>query len=158
MLSCDNLCEGTYHVLLLERGNDVTLKIFRHEITAVSVRAFGKHVVNENLAAKVTVKILLIFIGGATGLRHLCTGRSGSERLIDGLVQLRFDCLAALHTLDFVGKTVEVFLHIGVGVIVLSGENTHAVSVGIEETFHRVPQLCSFVSEFSNCHNQILLY
>ena len=158
VLSGDNLCEGTDHVFLFKRGNNVTLKIFRHEIAAIGIGALGQHIVNENLAAKMTVKILFVFVGSSSGLGHLSTGRSRSERLIDGLVQFRFDCLTALHTLDFIGKTVEVALHIGVGVIVLSGENTHAVSVGVEETFHRIPQLCSFVSEFSNCHNQILLY
>lgn len=75
MLRGDYLGKGTDHVLFLKSGHDVALEILRHEVAAVSVHALGQHVVNENLAAKVAVEVLLIGIGRATCLVGL-DGRS----------------------------------------------------------------------------------
>lgn len=157
MLRGDDLGKGTDDVLLLKSGHDVALEILRHEVAAVSVRTLGQHVVNENLAAKVAVEVLLVGIGRMSGLVGL-DGRSpfGSlgDRLVHGLVQFRFDGVPALHALDLVGEAVQVMLHLGVGGVILRGKDAHVVPVGIEESLHRVPQLGSLVSHLCNSHDK----
>ena len=110
MLSLDDLRHRADHILLYEQHQDFTLKILRHEITAVCVRALGEDVVDEHLAAQVAVKILFVGIGGAASFLGFMPPRASevSDRVCPQACSVRFDGFAALHTLDLVGHGVEI--------------------------------------------------
>lgn len=156
MMRGDHLGNTTDHVLLVQRGHDVVLKIRRNKESAVHIRAGGEHVVKQGLAAQVTTEVLLIRIRCSAGLPvHLCRlfGSSG-QGCAHGLVEFGLVRVAALHTLDLVGQGVEFRFHLGIGRVVLCGQHAHIVSVGIEKTFHGVPQSGSLVAKFSNVHEK----
>ena len=88
MMRSDDLGKTTDHVLLVQRGHDVVLKIRRNKESAVHVRAGGEHVVKQSLAAQVATEVLLIRIRRSARLpvhlRRLFG--SGGQGLAHGLV------------------------------------------------------------------------
>ena len=50
------------------------------------------------------------------------------------------------------GKIVQILFHICIGGVILCRKHTLVISVGIQETLHGIPQLCSLLSHFNDSH------
>ena len=153
MVRGDDLGKGSEHVHLVQTGDDLLLKLFGHEVAAVLVNAFGKNVVQRGLAAQMPAEVLLVGGGRTTGLFRLGRLiRLLGDGLVDRLGEFGLAGFPALHALDLVGQVVQILLHVGVGGIVVSGQDALVIPVGIEEALHRVPQGGALGTKFVHSH------
>ena len=155
----DDLAQTAHHIFLLERVHDELLKLGGDEIATVGIHALGEHIVEHPLAAQMQTEVLAVSVrrSAGFGFTDRFLGLLGDGRGY-GLCKLCGNGVAALHASDLIGEIIQLLLHIDINGVVLSGQNALIIAVGVEETFHRGPQLGALFAQFNDRHIEIPPY
>ena len=149
---------GADDAVLSEPLDQRVFKLVRNQITAFSqlahlqsIAEFGAHAA---LAAELVPESLLIGIGSAASLRIqlLCGGGLLGQRGAGGHGHLAVHGFQPLQTADLIAQGSDLILHVGIGGIILCGEETVSIAVGIQESLCRFPGLGALVAQFSDSH------
>ena len=145
--------KGAEEVLILQGLNECFLKLVRHEVATLGVRADSERVghVVVVLLADAVPECLFIGIGSAAGflLARVITRQVG-ERRRSRLCKLRVDGGLLFQTFDFLAEVHHIGFHFVIGRGILGGDQAVRATLGVEKRFRRFPRLRSLFSEFKN--------
>ena len=152
----DNLGQAAEHIFLLQSLHQGSLKLVRHQVTALAVGAFLQGIadlIGVTLQTHGIPEIPLILIGSTALLLNLrVAGGFAGDGLVDRLAQFGIQSFTALHASDFFTQIGDVLLHTGVGGVILSGQGTLVSAVGVQESLGGVPGLGALLAQFQNSH------
>ena len=149
---------GTDNAVLGEALDQGMLKGVGHQVPALRNFALLKRIAKLRrhgvLAAQLVPESLVVGVGRAADLVVQLRSGGGllSQRGAGGHGHLAVQRLQALKAVDLVAQRGDLVFHVGVGGVILSGEESVSVAVGVKESLSRIPGLGALVAQFSDSH------
>ena len=158
--SGDDVCIGTDHGGGVQALHERALEFIRNEVAALGIHAFLQRVLHLRghgiLVAGHVPECLLIGVRGATGLGVHRLGRRGLLRdgHRHGLGQLVIQRLQTFHPGDLIAEVRDLGFELGVGGVILFGEEAVLVAVGLQKSLGSSQLLGTLVTKFNDSHGR----